>query len=448
MFHPSASLRTVVGTIVAIVAALSLVAATALVLITTELRRASEDLRAAVESVVLAEEAAIDLLLHARVEDLPARQDIERRLRERLERARELVGSSAEGEILRSAHDSVEAHLAAAGSPGTQDTLAPAFAAIEGLVAANVRQSREADARARRLDGAGNALGIGIAALLLVSTGWLLWWLRRRAFQPLAALADAMTRFGKGEGGARAPEEGPAELRAMARRFNEMAAALAALRERQMTFLAALAHELRNPLSALKLATSGPRSGDGGDDARLGLVRRQVLRLERMVGDFLDTARIEAGRLEVRREPVDLRPIVQNVVSLFSATSAAHRITARLPDGEVVAVCDPGRVEQVLNNLVGNAVKYSPEGGRISVVVEPRLDAVEVAVTDEGVGISAPEREAIFEPFRRGDRLRAEVPGVGLGLYVSRRIVEAHGGRIRVDSTPGGGSTFVFVLPR
>jgi signal transduction histidine kinase len=227
-----------------------------------------------------------------------------------------------------------------------------------------------------------------------------------------------------------------------------MAAALEAHRARQLTFYAALAHELRTPLSALKLAAARGRAPGAEDDDTLALVRRQVQRLERLVTDFLDTARIEAGQLEVRRRDVDLRPIVEHVVSLFGATSDSHRISAAVPPQEVVAACDAGRVEQVLSNLVSNAIKYSPAGGEISVRLEARPGAVAVSVADQGVGIPEGEAEAVFEPFRRGRALRDDVPGVGLGLFVSRRIVEAHGGRLRLTSAPGRGSTFEVLLPR
>jgi signal transduction histidine kinase len=352
VFHPSASFRTVVGTIVTVVGALALGTATALVFLTTELRRTTDRLRAVIESVRLADDAAIDLLLHARIDDPLARRDVERDLREKLERAGEFAHSGIQREVLRTAMERTEAYLASAERAGGTAALDGAFEALEALVATNVRQSREADARAQRLDRLGDAIGIGTAGVFALSAGWLLWWLRSRAFEPLLTLADAMKRFGAGEAAARAPEVGPAELRHMARRFNEMAASLAALRERQMTFVTALAHDLRNPLSALKLATSRSVTRDGAEanEAGLVLVRRQVLSLERLVTDFIDTARIEAGQMDIHPEPVDLRPIVENVVSLFGATSAAHQITVRLPEGQVIAPCDPGRLEQVLSN--------------------------------------------------------------------------------------------------
>jgi signal transduction histidine kinase len=402
MSHPSVSLRAVVGTVVAVVGALAVGTAAALVVLTAELRRTTEELRTAMESVRIAEDAAMELLLHPRVEDALARRNLERSIREKLGRMGSVTRTARAREVLEAANDVVEAYLA------TEDT----------------------------------------AVLLLAATAWLLWWLRARAFEPLVAMADAMKRFGSGDATARAPDEGPAELRAMARQFNEMAASLAALRERHMTFLAALAHDLRNPLSALKLATSRPvGEGDAGDP-RLSLVRRQILGLERLVTDFLDMARAEAGQLEIRPERVDVRGIVDNVVSLFCATCTAHRIRAQLPEEAVVAPCDPGRIEQVLTNLVSNAIKYSPSGGDIVIVVEPRKGAIAVSVADEGVGIREAETEAIFEPFRRGKTAPRGVPGVGLGLYVSRRIVEAHGGRICVKSSSGRGSTFEVVLPR
>jgi two-component system, OmpR family, sensor histidine kinase MtrB len=447
MSRANISLRTVLATVVVVVGAVSLLTATALVVLTRELHRSHEDLRTDTGSVRMAEEAAIALLLHERLQDEVARLEVERELRDKLERAHEFARAPADREVLRRAIETVGAYLTAPGQPGPSATIEEAFADVQALVATSTRRADATEARARRLDRLGSAIGIATASLLLAMAVGLLWWLRSRAFEPLRALADAMTRFGAGDASVRAPDSGPTELRAMARSFNEMASALATHRERQMTVIAGVAHELRNPLSALKLATHGS-SPERGVERRLDLVRRQVVRLERMVSDILDTAQIEAGRLDVRREPVDLRQIVQNVVSLFGASSATHRVTAGVPAEHVVATCDPGRIEQVLHNLVSNAIKYSPEGGEVRVDLEPSPEGVSLSVSDRGAGIDHADVEAIFEPFRRGGALRDEVSGVGLGLYVSRRIVEAHGGRIRVRSSPGKGATFEVLLPR
>jgi signal transduction histidine kinase len=447
--RPSASLRKVVATVVAVVGALALITSLALVVTTRELRHGSEELREAIESVRHGDGAAIHLLVHARVEDPVGRRDAERELREDLERAGDHVTSPEERELLRVAREKVEAYLATRGEgPDAGRAFYEASAAIDAVVSMNVRQAQAAVARARRMDRLGDVLGIGAAVLLLGAAGWLMWWLRARAFAPVLALAGAMQRFGSGDASARAPEAGPGELRDMARQFNEMAAALEAHRNRQLTFYAALAHELRTPLSALRLATARRRADGAEEDGTLALVRRQVERLERLVTDFLDTARIEAGQLDVRRREVDLRPIVEHVVSLFGAASQAHRFSVAVPSQELVASCDPGRVEQVLSNLVSNAIKYSPDGGEISVRLEARPGAVAVSVADQGVGIPEAECEAVFEPFRRGRARRDDVPGAGLGLFVSRRIVEAHGGRLRLTSAPGRGSTFEVLLPR
>jgi signal transduction histidine kinase len=176
-------------------------------------------------------------------------------------------------------------------------------------------------------------------------------------------------------------------------------------------------------------------------------VNRQIDRLERMVFDFLDAARIEAGRLELLVEVCDMRDIARATIDLFEPTAPAHQLSLMAPSDPVRVSCDPARVEQVLNNLVSNAIKYSPRGGQIAVAVKPREDVVLLSVADEGVGIPADEIEHIFEPFRRTGTSKESVPGVGLGLFVARRIVESHGGRITVESTVGRGSTFHVQLP-
>jgi signal transduction histidine kinase len=179
----------------------------------------------------------------------------------------------------------------------------------------------------------------------------------------------------------------------------------------------------------------------------LAIVARQIDRLDRMIGDLLDSTRIESGRLELRPEPHDVRPIAGHVVELYRPLSSGHEIVLVEPGEAVVAECNATRLEQVITNLVSNAVKYSPDGGRVTVsAFAERSDAV-VTVSDEGMGIPPQEREWIFEPFRRTRRSRELVPGVGLGLSVARKIVAGHGGTLEVESRVGAGSTFRFRLP-
>jgi signal transduction histidine kinase len=260
-----------------------------------------------------------------------------------------------------------------------------------------------------------------------------------------------MERFAKGDQDARVQESGAAELRDMIRRFNEMAAALSARRQAQMTFLGGVAHDLRNPLSVLRLAIASldperPLPMEPRLRQIIARMDRQMTRLERMVGDVLDTAKIEAGELELKVETTDVRAVVMEVVRLFEGTSE-HRVEVSLPEQEVAILCDHLRVEQVVTNLIGNAIKYSPAATKIQVTVESRADEAVLCVADHGIGISEEDQQSLFEPFRRVGLSKGTVPGIGLGLFVVRRIVEAHGGRVEVESVVGMGSTFRVRLP-
>jgi signal transduction histidine kinase len=180
----------------------------------------------------------------------------------------------------------------------------------------------------------------------------------------------------------------------------------------------------------------------------MALVRRQVARLDRMVGDLLDATRIEAGRFELSLEERDARELATAVVELYLAGGSSHDLRLQLPEEPVLLSCDATRVEQVLHNLVSNALKYSQAGSRVDVLVGHEGDEAVLSVVDRGIGISNEELRTLFAPFRRTGRAREKAPGVGLGLSVARRIVEAHGGRIEVESRPGVGSTFRVRLPR
>jgi signal transduction histidine kinase len=327
-------------------------------------------------------------------------------------------------------------------------TLAPAASVADRLVALNAQQADEAYAASERSNRLADMASIFLALTMggVALLGGLL--VHRAIYRPVLALRAAMHRFAEGDPGARAETEGPRELAEVARDFNELADRLARQQRERLAFVGAVAHDLKNPLTALKAGTSLPLKA--GDEAalerRLSLIRRQVDRMDRMLGDFLDVSRITAGQFELRPEPVDLTTVARHAVELFRDSADQHELELSAPSGQVVVNADPVRIEQVLQNLISNAIKYSPAGGRVDVRVKRQNGSAVLEVEDHGVGISPTDRERIFEPFRRLDT-KVEIPGVGLGLSVTRKLVEGHGGHIAVDSTPGRGSTFRVELP-
>jgi PAS domain S-box-containing protein len=228
-----------------------------------------------------------------------------------------------------------------------------------------------------------------------------------------------------------------------------------AVRAREQ-FLSIASHELKTPLTSVKasaqLLERRVRQPDT-DPARItGLVSQlqgEIGRLEHLVADLLDATRIQQGRLELRREPVDLVALARQGVERFEQAPErrpAHRLVLDA-DGLVSGVWDAARLDQVITNLLSNALKYSPGGGEVRLRVRDLGDAAEITVSDEGIGITVQERQQLFQPFARGDVARQSIGGTGLGLFITAEIVERHGGTIDVESEPAIGSTFTVRLP-
>jgi signal transduction histidine kinase len=229
-------------------------------------------------------------------------------------------------------------------------------------------------------------------------------------------------------------------------------------------FVSDVSHELRTPLTAIKGTVETLQDGAAEDpaarDGFLRTIAAETERLIRLTNDLLLLTRADAGRLDLRLAPVDLAECARQALDQLEAHAREKSITLTLesPDAPTLALVDADRVHQVLINLLDNAIKFTPAGGRVTVTVEAGLVPAQgdhegrpyITVADSGPGIPAAEIPLVFERFYRGDRSRARAEnesGAGLGLAIARAIVEAHGGRLWAESTPGHGTRFTFTLP-
>jgi signal transduction histidine kinase len=179
----------------------------------------------------------------------------------------------------------------------------------------------------------------------------------------------------------------------------------------------------------------------------LDIALDQIDRMSRLILELLDVSRIETGRLEIRREAIPWSQFVRDVVHRHHTSVSDRRFTVSVPNVSRIVHGDRDRLEQVLGNLLENAVKYSPEGSEITISVDDRGDSVVTSVCDRGIGIPSDELAQVFERFHRGRQVSStNYGGLGLGLYITKEIVERHGGSIWVDSREGSGTTFYFSL--
>jgi signal transduction histidine kinase len=225
-------------------------------------------------------------------------------------------------------------------------------------------------------------------------------------------------------------------------------------------FLSSAAHDLKNPLSSVVLTAQlmqrrlnnleRPRPQD--IQAAFAAVEAAAGRMLGLINELLDAASIQSGvSLDLDRRPVDLYDLVLRVVAELQAVVPRHRLAVNGPDNPLICNCDATRVERVIRNLLDNAIKYSPAGGAVDVTIgtfeQDGRDWASIAIRDEGVGIPAGDLDLIFERFHRASNVRSLIGGTGLGLSGAKRIIEAHGGRIHVESSPNQGSVFTIQLP-
>jgi len=225
--------------------------------------------------------------------------------------------------------------------------------------------------------------------------------------------------------------------------------------KRKTDFISSVSHELRTPLTSIKGYAAILLAGKLGSipqevKERLEKINRHSDELAHMVNDLLDISRIESGRVTMKQEPLDLREIVENTVDLLSVQAKEKHIelSCAIDPAAQRILTDRNQIERVFINLIGNALKFTPPDGLITISSHPAEKFAQVDITDNGCGIPPEAQEAIFEEFYRVDNpINEEVKGTGLGLALVRHIVEAHGGKIWVKSKIGSGSTFSFTLP-
>jgi signal transduction histidine kinase len=268
----------------------------------------------------------------------------------------------------------------------------------------------------------------------------------RRVVVPLDDLLKAAERVGQGDTSVRVQEKGPREMRSLARAFNTMASRLHITDNQRRQLLADVTHELRNPLTIIQGNLEGMLDGvyPANEDNLRSLLEETNI-LARLVEDLRTLSLAESGALVLKKEPTDLAMLIRDTLAVFQnqAASAGVSLAVETRDDLPWVDLDPERMRQVLSNLVTNALRYAPTGSVIRVRYKQAEKQAQLEVQDTGPGIPVDELPHIFERFYKS----ADSGGMGLGLAIARRLVEAHGGTITAASAPGQGTTIRITLP-
>jgi signal transduction histidine kinase len=282
----------------------------------------------------------------------------------------------------------------------------------------------------------------------ILIAGFLGWYLSRRITKPVLALSDAADEVATGNYGVAVPVvSGQDEISHLAARFREMATQLQEADVMERNFLMTVSHELKTPLTAIRGHVEALLEGVVEDEESrtdsLEVISAEADRLERLVGDVLDLAKLDARRFTLLREEVDMERLVDRAYANFGEEARRRGIDYRRSIGaKPVIETDGDRVLQVISNLLSNAFRWTPDGGRVELALGQVDGTIRVAVDDTGPGISDDERERIFRPFWSHDG-----QGTGLGLAIASELASALGGRIELATEQGRGSRFELVLP-
>jgi signal transduction histidine kinase len=303
-------------------------------------------------------------------------------------------------------------------------------------------------------------VGVAIAAVLLaLALGYTISW---SVIRPVRAMDERFSEMARGDFSRHVAVYNRDELGTLAGNLNRMndeggrlTRELTAANRHKSEFLTNMSHELRTPLNAVIGFSDVLEQGMAGtltDKQREFVrdIRESGKHLLALINDILDLAKVESGRMELERSEYLLPDSLRAALSLVRERAARHAITLTLevPEDLGTIVADERKVRQVVLNLLSNAVKFTPEGGRVTLAARREAETIEVSVTDTGIGIAPEDQAAVFEEFRQvGSDSARKHEGTGLGLALAKRFVELHGGKLRLVSAPGAGSTFSFTLP-
>jgi signal transduction histidine kinase len=262
-------------------------------------------------------------------------------------------------------------------------------------------------------------------------------------------LRSASATLAAGDLAARAPEDGPRELAELGRAFNTMADSIESLFDARRELVAAASHDLRTPVASITAMLEALEDGLAEPAEYIAPLQDQARRLTRLVEDLFELARIDAGALAHELREVTLAPLVASCVRGFEAEARARNVKLEqsLDDTAPDARCAPEHVERVLLNLLTNALRHTPSDGTVAVIVAPAGDQIRVTVEDTGEGITPDAARRMFDRFWRGDSVRQQPAGAGLGLAIARGLVEAQGGTIWAEPRETGGARVSFTLP-
>jgi signal transduction histidine kinase len=432
----------------------------------------SETLRVATDRVRHAEAVRVDLLEYNRLAHLARathdaglekrRADIAAKLFGAFDALQHLALPSEKPAVDKAGSD-VRAYFAARDQAEARN-LAPvalmvtltgpietALASLNDVARTVTERAQDEEASIQHLSRVSKEIGWVVAVLVVLGSVAILVVMYKVAVRPLIDLATRMKRFADGDRDVRAGLGPVAELATAAGNFNEMADVITGQHSRMLDFLGAVSRQLKSPVGVMRtslaeLPPNRPLPSGDKTQVRLSVVNRELDRLDGMVDGFLDASRVTWMRLDLQQKRNDICKVVKDSVGIYETFSSVHRLELTEPDESICVFGETGRLSQVFQTLLGNAIEYSPRGGVVQVSVEKTGAAeVKVSVVDYGIGIPQEDIGKIFEPFRTDHAGRA--PSTTVALYVARRIVDAHGGRMEVKSKQGQGSTFSVYLP-